>query len=1414
MVVATEETMSQHLSNASLQAIFSLQNLRRAWIKTLHNTRLDATYYDRFGFEAFAKHLEANFVLLRDKLIRGEFAYEPLHCITMPKGIPVSHRDEAQPVRELYYPAPETALVLQTICDYIGPQLEQRIPPSSYANRLLISENDSRVFYPWRDSYGKYSLAVQVFASANSETWYHRSDISKFYPNIDKGLLLEKLSDHVGDSPVFPLLQRFVRIDALHANGEIAEVDGLPAGVPICHLLANVYLIDLDAFMEAKALAYFRYVDDLIFFAEDQLAIIDLQRQFEAYLAGRLGNLQVNKDKCATHPASETTVLQGVLNDISETLKLSLSMDIPAQQKQEIGNVLYSFLVAAEDTDDPSIVAKHAALAISHLKRLGYREDLSNIAYRFLRAAPLKAPAVRVLVSYLLQRNVGSPSGEFIDFVNESYDYVKIAFLQALRPYDKIHPQIWDLVASLLDNKNVFVRGEAAIALSRDSLPFDQLQVPTTLAGILGKEGSDYLKARAVKLSTHVLGPLNQYVVDSLNSDKPSLIRVALTVIEENPNEGRRSAEALRNARLEGPAAGIVVDLTYSVLAVIADTPEAGTDSLVPKIKPLLAQLSDRARSDLISVSVDEIFRGEVEKLKVIKHLLGGTVADVASTQQARLDLTSIKDGQVFFLDEYRQIEPVNRISFPDYSCYFVEDDHGLALLEIVRIDLILSAGFRDVKEWKGYLEKLDREGIISLIKVDDQASGNCVVIYRIPEGYSTLRTWFREKGRPFRSLLEKLQVVVSIDRAVANTHHGQFFFVNVHGEFVMCSGNRSVKFLALGSSLVAIPQYLSVHSNRLIHEDIGFAAYSKFLGLVTYELITDSCPIESLERAAKNPEVRFLSSISQLNEHPIHIRAFLIRTTHDKPDYRYESHLPIAEDLNHVIAYLSYLEQIPAPDPDKQYLIEFVDYIRLRLRTHLRNPKLNAMRFSDRIHELLRDVSLDFCDFTRHDSVRQEWFTDWIQRTKRPRQIDRKKWRGLSPTSRHLLRISSVWNEAVQGYRQMSGVVQSLGAFQDFHKITSIILAEIVRVETLAHAQAVGRFLSGTGSPPLEPLALPLPLDGDLALSLLVPADPKRCIPWPFELEQIEETNKAIQALSRPDRAFNAGHSLTSLRSIALFVAVTGNALNIYKDGNFVWSGSSINDEPDPRRAGRRLDIAVALVDFERILVTLLYSGKPENDGGLWKVFTDVLQKTQDDSLATRLKARVTHYRYARYDEGHGEVEYTKPSCPIALSKCKFVQRDLIDPRDIVRTLDREYPARVDIIRIGREEPLSSVLVRSLSWFPGMAVELSLAKAILLFFSRKCFILALLISLLLVSLCLQLLSETFFESQPVLKVLTTFVASLVGAVVIDYLKGVLNLLLISNSPEQHIEHSPVSRILRTLPFARRDRRQSGGGRV
>lgn len=124
-------------------------------------------------------------------------------------------------------------------------------------------------------------------------------DITDFYGTVKHGILIEKLKKKIKKQEILTLINRAITthtVSSGESNKHEIITRGVPQGLSISNILANIYLHDLDVKFSSRIdIKYIRYVDDiLILCSEDNFNKVYKEIRYE--LEG-IYNLTLNQDK-------------------------------------------------------------------------------------------------------------------------------------------------------------------------------------------------------------------------------------------------------------------------------------------------------------------------------------------------------------------------------------------------------------------------------------------------------------------------------------------------------------------------------------------------------------------------------------------------------------------------------------------------------------------------------------------------------------------------------------------------------------------------------------------------------------------------------------------------------------------------------------------------------------------------------------------------------------------------------------------------------------------------------------------------------------------------------------------------------------------------------------------------------------
>jgi hypothetical protein len=1324
----------------------NIQHLRQSWLRAWHHAKNDTAFYDAMSFETFYRNLEANLLILSESILIGSFSFQPLQRISVPKqsALEVDTQAGESENRDLYYADPETSIVLQALFDLISPELDQLLdielddsalsgqtgsshsPPKkikvAYANRVLANMESREIFYDWHLNYMSFRQDVQTFAEENPDTYFLRTDIRKFYPTIDKEKLKNQVHKYVSNQLLWKYIDQYIDLSAINEQGEPVDVPGIPAGVPISHLLGNLYLHEIDVEMTHLSSRYFRYVDDVIFFSLSENDLQNLKAYFSTKL-GQIGSghssergLRLHPDKSVTGQSSSHEILSSIMDKLSGLVGLDLFEEIAGPYREQIGQSIYNTLISIqgqENEKEIEDIARYAAFALNSLKRLGYEGDLVSIAYHFLKKAPLRANVVRSLVRFLTDIYLETPEDaqfpHYIEYVASSY--IKIAFLQILQSHENIADHAWDLVSTLMGDQIDLVAGEAAYTLTFNSntekmkVDFKDFHVKVT--------SNEYLAVRLLAFQLHVFGFDEQTLIRYINYQPPQIINTIISYLI--PLAYQQGYDKIFDRFIFTMNYKIVVQLSYLVRAIVMSSAlDEQKVNILEKFIMHLQMISRETAADLISIVDPGLF---------LNPMLKNAIDSTSSSALALARLENHINGETYYLGKYRELYSDNRLDNlhqQDYSCVRVEWQERNGYLEIVRDDLLYSRGFPTFLHWENYLKSLDKNSVITLYDIVQLPNGFSMVIYEVPRTYSTLNDWLENKQSfdlPFSSLdlKQKFEIIAAVNQCAeqTETQGGAFRFLTVHSNFVICSSNLDVQLVAIGSSLSRLPRYLV--SSAFVNEndtnwtdnDTGMEAYSLFMGFLFFEIVAQRSPLTVLKTRSATQHI-YLSDSLEIASLPAHAKGFLKRSTTIKSNYRYESYSTISKDIQHIINYLDKRLHLNQLTLDQAFSLEFVDFIRLRLRAHKRNPKLGKMVPEQRTYKLVRKMASDFDQFVSGDSARLDWMNSRYKSAINPSYITNEVSDWLSLPSRQLLRLVSFWEELLAIYNPIFGV------HIDTKIICFSLYSQILFVEQNACMQTLGRTMRNYASQ--SDLMLPdLGGASGLRLSVSVPPVSNRTESFDFSAAEQKQVNSAIRAMFIDSKEFQANEYIKTIKAGELYLMVVGRALCIYNgSSDFVWSSNYSDHNRDSINSSQCfLALARIVRVFNRMVDTIFPIGnKDDIDAFLTEqselpqsfditstsyLFHQCMIAIKTVTFAQRVNGTVLFY-YFDTGTSEGIVRVTLPDYSQA-SKV-FSQLDLVDVDHLTQT-GPDIPATVDVYEHNGNMKIGSILTSPLFWFP-----------------------------------------------------------------------------------------------------------------
>ena len=232
---------------------------------------------DRMTTAQLETHLQANWWILKDKLLKGSYVPSPVRRVEIPKP--------NGGTRTLGIPTVQDRFIQQLLLQVLTPIFDPQFSEHSYGFRPGRSAQDA-------------VRAAQQFAQEGKD-WVVDMDITKFFDHVHHDILMGRVASVIRDKRVLSLIGGYLRRGALVDGLVEASVEGTPQVGPLSPLLANIYLDALDRELTRRGHCFCRYADDCNIYVGSQAAAERTLTSVEAWIEKHL-RLKVNPAKSGT----------------------------------------------------------------------------------------------------------------------------------------------------------------------------------------------------------------------------------------------------------------------------------------------------------------------------------------------------------------------------------------------------------------------------------------------------------------------------------------------------------------------------------------------------------------------------------------------------------------------------------------------------------------------------------------------------------------------------------------------------------------------------------------------------------------------------------------------------------------------------------------------------------------------------------------------------------------------------------------------------------------------------------------------------------------------------------------------------------------------------------------------------------
>ena len=122
----------------------------------------------------------------------------------------------------------------------------------------------SEYAYAYREHKGVKEAVEQAAAYIeDGNSWCAEIDIQNFFDNINHNNMLEKLQEKIEDPKIIELLVGYIKCTVMDDHIFYQKDRGILQGGPLSPLLSNIYMNEIDHYMEKNGYCFCRFGDNI-----------------------------------------------------------------------------------------------------------------------------------------------------------------------------------------------------------------------------------------------------------------------------------------------------------------------------------------------------------------------------------------------------------------------------------------------------------------------------------------------------------------------------------------------------------------------------------------------------------------------------------------------------------------------------------------------------------------------------------------------------------------------------------------------------------------------------------------------------------------------------------------------------------------------------------------------------------------------------------------------------------------------------------------------------------------------------------------------------------------------------------------------------------------------------------------------
>jgi len=220
---------------------FSVDNLTQIYDSRVKYS--NATGIDNINQFAFQKQSKKQIEIISRKVISGEYNFTKYKLKLVSKG-------RGKVPREISIPTIRDRIAIRALCEFLGERFEPSL--NFELPQVIISQV-------------KKDISSKIYSG------FIKLDVSDFYPSIVHPELKSRLRKRIKNPHINHLIESSLVTPTVSfsASSDLNAKKGVPQGLAISNILAEIYLINIDIYMRSRPeISYYRYVDDVLIFCD------------------------------------------------------------------------------------------------------------------------------------------------------------------------------------------------------------------------------------------------------------------------------------------------------------------------------------------------------------------------------------------------------------------------------------------------------------------------------------------------------------------------------------------------------------------------------------------------------------------------------------------------------------------------------------------------------------------------------------------------------------------------------------------------------------------------------------------------------------------------------------------------------------------------------------------------------------------------------------------------------------------------------------------------------------------------------------------------------------------------------------------------------------------------------------------